>query len=389
MKKVEQKDLETLREHFQALGWTEDDIVPALEKIQGNPKKHTIVMPRHYEEEAKLHAKHHCEHFLGLKKGSENYARAFKEAFGNYLTEAYLNSTGIDTEGLQKQNPTTPRAEAAFKASILAPKSPYNAIISELETSIEDHDKRAAEKFRRSLKSGAMTIAHLYLKYVGGLETKQVSFPDKSMVSAATSFQFLEKTSQLSPDEKEKLMRDIGHKNLMRGLVLCSVLKILEPVFRMDFKNASKLVENKLKIMPASVYQDRGWLTQFHTELEFFLAKRTKELNIEEIINDTFVHVLKTYRPTIGEGTLVESMADAQGATPALTSKAAAAIGDYLNKANIPTEKEEKEILKQSKKILKSTLIPGLSYDMSDLTSPKKKNPTKKAGPAVTKKKKR
>lgn len=386
MKKIEQKDLESLREHFQALGWTEEDIAPALTKIKGNPKKQTIVMPRHYEDEAKLHAKHHCEHVLGLRKGGETYARAYKEAMENYLTDAYLNSTGIDTEGLQKQNPTTPRAEAAFKASILAPKSPYNEIIGKLESGIMDNDKKAAEKFRRSLKSGAMTIAHLYLKYVGGLETKQVNFPDKSMVSAATSFQFLEKTSQLSPDEKEKLMREIGHKNLMRGLVLCAILKIMEPIFRMDFAKTSKLVEQKLRIMPANVYQDRGWLTQFHTELEFFVSKRVSGLDIEEIINDTFVHVLKTYRPAVGEGAIIEAVAEAQGATPAMTSKAAAIIGEYRNKANMPTPKEEKEINKQSKKILKSSLVPGLEFNLSDLTeSPKKKNPTAMVGPVKKK----
>jgi hypothetical protein len=71
-----------------------------------------------------------------------------------------------------------------------------------------------------------------------------------------------------------------------------------------------------------------------------------------------------------------------------MTSKAASIIGEYRNSLNVPTASEEKEINKQSKKILKSSLIPGLEFSLTDLTeSPKKKNPTARVG-CVKKKKK-
>lgn len=391
--KITTEQIKSLREHFRAIGWSDADIMPALDKIAKNPKKQTIVMPKHYEEEAKLHAKSTCE-VLGLNKGSESYSRTYEKAYNQYLTDAYMNSTGIDTEGLMQQNPTTPRSVAAFNAAIYASKSPYKQIIEKLERSPLANDVYSAEKFRRTLKSGAMTVAHLYLKYVGGYTTKQASFPDMSFTSPATSFQFLEKTGNMSLEEREEMVREVGQKNLMRGLILSAVLKVLEPIFRMDFNKINKLVETKLKMLPASVYTDQGWLTRFNTELEFFIAKRIKDLDMSEIINDTFVHAILTYRPSLNDDVISQAIEGAQTATPAKITVALDKLKEqqgkgplsYINKENVPTPNEEKQIATQAKEAevatKKASKRKKVIPDEGTLFDPtyQRKNPTKTVG---------
>jgi hypothetical protein len=376
MKDISKKELDSLREHFKALGWTEADIRPALAQIKSNPKKQTVVMPKHYEEEAKLHAKHTCE-AMGYRKGTASWNECYKEAFERYLTDAYLNSKGIEIDDdAMKQNPTTPRSLAAFEAVVVDKRSPYRDIISTLEKSSSSEDNARALKFQSSLKSAGMNFAHMYLTYVGKLVTRQISQREKGFVSTATSFQFMEKMAGMSPEAKESFVREVGHNNLMRSIVFSAVLKSCEPVFRMKFEVLHDNLKTAMENLPANIYTDRGWLTRFHVAFARVIEKQIASLDIESAIASAFDYMLTTQEMKRAAesqpGTMQEE--EAKKAVVKITGKPLPAASKLNTDDKTVIENETKEAKSKSRK------KKGVEHSGPDLFDfAKKENPTRKA----------
>jgi hypothetical protein len=89
------------------LGWDDSEIIEAIEIISsGNGKSQNIVMPTHLRDEAMLIADIACRTTYHLTRGSKEYKIKFKKVYQDYLTEAWLNSKGIeDADGLKRSNP--------------------------------------------------------------------------------------------------------------------------------------------------------------------------------------------------------------------------------------------------------------------------------------------
>lgn len=291
------KDLDNLAGSFRALGWNEKEIKDAVNKVNANPKKFTVVMPEHYKHEADLHAKNTCKYIFGLKENSKEYKACYDHHFHEYLTEAYNNSKGIeegDNDDTIQANPTTPRAEAAFQASIVGgAKSPYQKIIKKYNESNIPNVKLNAEKFKSTLKAAGLTLTHLYLKAYGALEAKAPNMPERGIYTPTSSYAFAKEMSKLSVPQRDKKVRDIGHNNFMRQIILLSIIKVLEPVFAIDYDKLTKLTKEKCAHLPSSVYNDRHWLDNFAKNLEVMLRSDLKDINMEQIILNTFIQIQK------------------------------------------------------------------------------------------------
>jgi hypothetical protein len=88
------------------MGWNQQEIVKALTTMNGTKESINIAMPNHFKAEAKHHARCHCLYQLGLSEGSEQYKRQFNKAYKKYLTEAWMNSRGVEDSGdVKKSNP--------------------------------------------------------------------------------------------------------------------------------------------------------------------------------------------------------------------------------------------------------------------------------------------
>jgi hypothetical protein len=309
-----EKDLEHLEGSFRSLGWEEPEIKIAINTIQRNPKKFTVVMPEHYKKEAELHAKNTCEYKHNLRKGDKDYAKCYTHCYNQYLVDAYNNSKGIDVDapnGGQARNPTTPRAEASFLASIYGgTNNPYAKIINLYKKNPDDSKKRNGDKFKASLKAAGMTFAHLYLKYVGELNNRRGEIvPDVAHEIKATSYEFLKEMAQKTTEERDAKVREIGHHNFIRQILLTVVLKVIEPIFNMDFNNILKLTKRKCANLPSSVYNDRVWLDKFAKSLEYIIRKDMKEINISNMIIDTFTN-LELVQKELGDITIKTTPSD-------------------------------------------------------------------------------
>jgi hypothetical protein len=302
--------IKSLVESFATLGWNEDQIRTAIDTIQRNPDKQTIVMPKHYEAEANLHAKNTCKHLLKLSESDPRYKNEYKKAFKQYLIDAYENSTGIDMDSPDfAQNPTTPRAEAAYVAVLSDVTSPFSMILKKLLGSGSFEEEAAAKKFRATLKSGSMTLTNLYMQFIGKLGTKAPFFPEKSFTGQPTDFEFVKKYSSMSAEEKEQTVREIGINNLMRGVVFASILHSIEHVFRIDFKKLRNVIEAKTINLPKSTFTDAGWRAEFFQALSYVLATRLKDVNLNTIISDAFEQVKPKFVGNIIAGTNLDDTA--------------------------------------------------------------------------------
>jgi hypothetical protein len=290
-----EKDLDHLAGSFRALGWKEPEINVAISVIMKNPKKFTVVMPEHYKKEAELHARNTCKYKLKMKEGDKDFKKAYDHFYHQYLVDAYNNSKGIEdtpNESGQLQNPSTPRAEAAFQASLFGGKNnPYAAIVKKYEKSPANNDKKAAVKFVSTLKAAGMSFTHLYLRYIGDLVSRSPNYPELSIKAPKTSYEFAKEMSNLSIAARDAKVREIGHNNFMRQIILTTILKVVEPVFKIDFPKLVSTTKEKCKDLPSSVYNDRFWLDKFARSLELVIRNDLKDLNIENIVLDTFTNL--------------------------------------------------------------------------------------------------
>jgi hypothetical protein len=124
-----------------------------------------------------------------------------------------------------------------------------------------------------------------------------------------TSYEFLKSMSKKSRSERDAEVRKIGHNNFIRQILLTAVLKVVEPIFRMNFKSIFDQTKKMCNHLPSSVYTDRYWLDNFAFVLETIIRSDMKDINIEKIIADTFTN-LDLIKKEMGDTTITTEPSD-------------------------------------------------------------------------------
>jgi len=122
------------------MGWNNSEIAKAISIMGENSNGVNVAMPAHFKEEAMHHAKCVCLYKLNLSQNSPRFKKEFKKAYRQYLTDAWLNSKGIEDSGdVKRGNPAGievdvfNKLEEAIKRKIIDNKQ---AIIKRAPTGI-------------------------------------------------------------------------------------------------------------------------------------------------------------------------------------------------------------------------------------------------------------
>lgn len=316
------------------LGWNDVEIAKAVVTMNSNKDAVSIAMPAHFKTEAIQHAKCTCEYLLGLSPNSPKYNKEFKKAYRKYLTEAWLNSKGVEgDDDIKRGNPAgievnvfeqiekdtglkSPQIVKDKKAITkkAAPalmmmgrdrllQSAIRSVYKDFVENREITDANAAQLVRDIMTqySAAVTsLGNTFLYAFGNYKTKR-NFSGTQIYNqeggkltgkigrpgsgAAKALEFDKVDASPTADQKEEL-RSVTYRQMVRQAYIVAVSSIVGGIVRMDEKVIDQLYvgfENICKslwVRETQINPSLGHGSQI--PLSFLLQRNVREFVIKE-----------------------------------------------------------------------------------------------------------
>lgn len=305
------------------LGWNDSEVDKALSIMGGDKKAINIAMPKHFKMEAIQHAKCTCEYKLGLSPNSPKYEKHFKKAYKQYLTDAWLNSKGIEgDDDVKRGNPAGIEVDvfsileseelkgqeliknkSAIKKKAAAgivfmgkdrwlQRSIANVYKNLLKRGLtEDNAKQLVKDIMTQYSAAVTSLGNTFLYAFGNYNTKRkfsgvpiYDQVDGKLTEPASALEF-DKVGRNATDEQKRQLREVTYRQMTRQIylflfstIVAGTTAIDAPIINNIYKSVEKLCDKLWKDQCSKNPE----LNKDQIPLAFLLQKNVRDLVLQQ-----------------------------------------------------------------------------------------------------------